>query len=400
MIVIGLLIVRNNKINIANPLFVYSSIWGVMALTVFFHVFSKFTKINNEFIIMMGISYLMFLIGSMMFKKIKMKPKKNIYNFNKMYLSGIILFVIIMISFIITWYIIGPPPLLGGNVNRVDYYIGAVEMFFLFIFPLWYVCLFQISNGFKVKQNMILVFFSLMIVILKGNKFPIIIFLLYVAFFIQIYKKIKVKHILIGVTSVLLVFYLSSSLYGANSQLMGYKANITGFTFQKGSYILLDPLLYLSNNIYNLNRFLQSGFHQYTMGFSGLEGIMKVLHIDSISLDSVMNGEQYWKANLQYSWLTTGTYLKSAYIDFGILGLFAIPFLLGSISTVYYTEVKNNNDAKNNNLTRLFIYINLFVFLCLSFFTNYFSKTEIVPNIIIIFIIDMYSKTKGVRNDT
>ena len=94
-----------------------------------------------------------------------------------------------------------------------------------------------------------------------------------------------------------------------------------------------------------------------------------------------------------YPWLTTGTYLKTVFVDFGLLGIIVIPFLYGLLSAKYYKIVEMT--SYNCSIINIFLSFSLFYSICISFFSFYFRNMEIITNFILIIGIHKFAVIKN-----
>ena len=105
-----------------------------------------------------------------------------------------------------------------------------------------------------------------------------------------------------------------------------------------------------------------------------------------------MTNEDLWSGNLQFSWLTTGSYLKVLYLDFGYSGIFIGSLLYGFVCGLFYVRVRDW--GMNNTLITLYVYYLLFLSVLLSFFTSYLSENGLIYNFLVIIIIHILSQRR------
>lgn len=394
IVLTALFSIRNMEVNILNPILLYILIWGGMCLLYLIPLFSNFKEINlKEWGIILA-TIVTFVIGSLFGSRITNEGNEINYQYSKkkLQISTVWLVIIEYIAFLITVYKLGLPPLLGGSVLRVNYYVGFVEQFFLLIFPLWFLSIYLIYRHYKVKTNVIIIIFSILPVILKGNKFPFVFLLALLLFFVGLNRKIRLKYLVNIILIVVGLFYVSSLLLMKDSNNVLYYRNIElGYISRNGLVdILVDPILYITNNLMNITTFFNLT-PKYTFGIQQLSGVFHSLRIDNILFsDSILYNKDLWDSNLQYTWLTTGTYLKTLFMDWGILGLLVGPLGYGLLAG--YFSRKTKNEVENISLIALYIAMLIFYSILISFFTNYFEGNEFFINVIVIFLIHRYSR--------
>lgn len=394
IVLTALFSIRNMEINILNPILLYILIWGGMCLLYLIPLFSNFKEINlKEWGIILA-TIVTFVIGSLFGSRVTNEGNEINYQYSKkkLQISTVWLVIIEYIAFLITVYKLGLPPLLGGSVLRVNYYVGFVEQFFLLIFPLWFLSIYLIYRHYKVKTNVIIIIFSILPVILKGNKFPFVFLLALLLFFVGLNRKIRLKYLVNIILIVVGLFYVSSLLLMKDSNNVLYYRNIElGYISRNVLVdILVDPILYITNNLMNITTFFNLT-PKYTFGIQQLSGVFHSLRIDNILFsDSILYNKDLWDSNLQYAWLTTGTYLKTLFMDWGILGLLVGPLGYGLLAG--YFSRKTKNEVENISLIALYIAMLIFYSILISFFTNYFEGNEFFINVIVIFLIHRYSR--------
>lgn len=218
IVLIALFSIRNMEINILNPILLYILIWGGMCLLYLIPLFSNFKEINlKEWGIILA-TIVTFVIGSLFGSRITNEGNEINYQYSKkkLQISTVWLVIIEYIAFLITVYKLGLPPLLGGSVLRVNYYVGFVEQIFLLIFPLWFLSIYLIYRHYKVKTNVIIIIFSILPVILKGNKFPFVFLLALLLFFVGLNRKIRLKYLINIILIVVGLFYVGSGNFASD----------------------------------------------------------------------------------------------------------------------------------------------------------------------------------------
>lgn len=395
LIILGTIFValRNKPITVANPSTLYLLIWISAIVLYNLGFFTAFPPLSFKTWIVLIASCTGFIIGSFVFQKIKFYNFSYSYDLHKLFKLNCFVFVIVLMSFFITWIVLGPPPMLGGTVNRSDYYIGFIEIFYLMLYPCMFICVYLLQRKYKVKFNFMILIALFLLVFIKGNKFQIITCLLIVIYFLALNRNFKVKHLLSSIIIVILVFSLTSILYlkGTNG-LLNYKITETGYVLTNTYTGFLDPLLYITNNILNINNFINSNISVHSYGVFLFSGVFHDFGISNFFQNITDQQLQMFNDTLQFPWLNTGTYLLNIFFDFGYLGIIIMPMIYGSLSGYLYNKITHNSGK--NSIVNLYLYLLLFISIALSFFTSYLSNNEVMTNLIVIMLISRFSRNK------
>lgn len=384
---------RDKKIKVTEPSYLYSIIWFSIIFIYLIDIIGILSPLNPVFYWVFATTYVIFIFGCSIGKKVKRDKNKYFYSKSRLYLSYKILFVLIFISFVLTVQKLGLPPLLSG-VNRQDYYVGYLEIIYLSIYVFWFIGFFLIKEKYKPKRVILLILATLLIVILRGNKFPIIYLICLSIYSKTREKEVRLKQIMAYIFLILVIFIGAMTLYVENFQLhIPYKVGLVDFKLSPSLWFLIDPLLYLTSNFMNLSNFLVSESFTHDFGLQITRGLLSLARIDGLFEDTYKLSEELWKQSLVYPWLTTGTYLKEVYMDFGHVGLLLFPFFFGAFSGNYY-KITNVTSFKPS-IVQSYISFILFYSICISFFSFYFNNIELFTNLILIYIIHHYSKLKS-----
>lgn len=386
-----------NRQVILSPAYMYTIIWVPIVVLYFAKPFTTFTDLSSKTVLIVLLSLVFFYLGYFSVKyafnwNYEYAPIK--YNLLRMQKVVIAIFFLIVGSFFLTVLKLGPPPLISNFENRSQYYIGYLEIIFLSVSAFWFLAMYLILEKKNIKLNITMIVITLVIVILKGNKFPLIIFLLSTVFFLTYAKKISLKIIGLIALVVLLAFEGSSYIYSKNQETLQHLKNILlGNRLPSNLLFLTDGLTYYLNNLLNLNNYI-NGQHPLSLGVMSSSGVINFLHIESLFTNrlALMNFE--WQNSLQFPWLTTGSYLKPFYMDFGIGGTTLIPFILGSTSSYLYKTV----NLKDASIIKLYLFLLLWLEIVLSFFTNYLNDIETLMNVTIVIFTAAICKNNGVKN--
>lgn len=392
IIFIVLYLIRKINFRLNEPIFLYTFIWSVILVLYLSQIIGILTPLSVSFYFSLISSYLMFIMGSSIGKRIKVPSISYEYNKNKLYFVTGFLFIVITFVFFLTVIKLGAPPILGG-LSREQYYIGYLEILYLTIYVFWFISFYLISQKYRVKSILVMVLLSLIIVVLKGNKFPIVYFLCLILFFKSQGKSINIKVILLYTGVIITVFIGAMYLYVDNFEsYIGYKIDLVDFGLSEDMWFLIDPLLYLTSNFMNFNNYLECN-NLHGFGLRSLSGILSFTQTKDLFLNKFIVLEAAWKEKLIYPWLTTGTYLKDVFIDFGFIGIIIFPLFYGFFSGKYFNLVVKSN--YKCSIFNLFLSYTFFYSICISFFTFYFNSIELVSNLILIYFIHKFAVKKG-----
>ncbi|HFU5879309.1 O-antigen polymerase [Enterococcus durans] len=400
--IIAMFIFKDKRINLFNPIFIFVTLWGGLYILYSLNIFNAFPKITIQFTLIIIIGIVCYLLGYFIGGYLP-GGKKKVDGFQmdlkKVHRYSTIIYIGVVASLILTIVLLGLPPTLGGSIIRENYYIPGIEQFFLFIYVFWFLSLYQISVGHKVKVNLLLITTSLLVVLIKGNKFPLVYFVILIMFFLRKKSGIALKYIILSGVSILGAFSLASIILYNDEIVQNAKVFQTGYTLFESSLgrILFDPLAYLLCNIMNLIN-VMSKPSPYYLGLSSFKGVLSLFGLDSQFDSSYQEISNYWKSNLQIPWLTTGTFFKDFYLDFGIIGILGALFFIGALIGYFYKSmnlyIDTGRDLSSKLLARKYIFFSLYFAVIISFFTNYLSSVDFIRNLILFLIIIRLTRKK------
>ncbi|MDT3696285.1 MAG: O-antigen polymerase [Ignavibacterium sp.] len=183
--------------------------------------------------------------------------------------------------------------------------------------------------------------------------------------------KFSKKNALISFTFLIILFITSASLVrlsrGATETYSGTNRSLSQF---KDNLILSPSLyLYLSGHIGVLNKYSQGDGENTSFGQNTFLTFYHILD----KLGVIKRSSDYQKGYFTPMWINTGTYIRELHADFGLTGVFLIPFLLGLIVTwLWYGLFKNNSLIILSIMVYLYIIIG-FSFLVMITRTSYWS---------------------------
>ena len=103
------------------------------------------------------------------------------------------------------------------------------------------------------------------------------------------------------------------------------------------------PYKYLANNYWNLdyafNRLSDIPEHEWTYGIDAFYGVTHLMHIGDGIQQSFGWDTPFNESVVKYTGLNTILYLWDAYKDFGLPGIFLLPFFFGVLFTYCYHKM-------------------------------------------------------------
>ena len=195
------------------------------------------------------------------------------------------------------------------------------------------------------------------------------------------YKKISPIKLVLVLILIVIGFSFASVFRHQGKE---YIYGVVNFKYSQQS-ILIQPYVYFAMGFENLRNLIDKCSHfQY--------GINTLFPIFAFTNTKALLGEQanYTINNI----FTVSTYLYDIYLDFGVVGVVVITFVLGGVFSYLYHKIVLFTNGKGVNIAiySIFTYAILF-----SFFTNWYSNPSVVFDIIVLGVIAWYTKIKKVN---
>lgn len=376
--------------NLSNGLVVFYLTWLLSILIYLSGVFSNYPSISiNTWVYMMStfcVTTILYFFG----KRIDWKVPKQYYDTDKVLKCANFILIAVLISFAITILKLGIPPTLGGSIIRSRYYVSGFETVYLMIYVDIFLYMFILKKTESIKHIVPQMMLILILILLKGNKFAFFVLLLTVLFFFG--EKIKLGKVLGLSVLVIGVFIIASMLYlSSDNQFVLRNAQMAelGYQLPYSLSFLIDPMVYFSSNVVNLNSIVNANFSDWNFGAFSFKIIWQNFSfLFPESENHVQNTVIWINSNLPFPWLNTYSALGSTFVDFGkfisvmLFGL--LGFISGSLDKVR---------SKNPSLIVLFFGLLLYQFFSLSFFTFFFTNKEIITNVLVIVFVHFYCRT-------
>lgn len=385
---------RKHTINLSKPYFLLWCTWGVGIGVCLLNIFKAYPAINYityTFVIINLITIsICFHFGQ---KSTKINFQSTRYDINRLKLSLNILFCLVSLAYIVTILKLGLPPLFSGSDRSTYYLSGGGELVYLLVYPAFFISLILIKKDRLTWPLFIKILILSFFLISKSNKMSIFSILLMVCVIFG--KRMNISKIFIGLAIIFIIFGISSYVYTksySNQQaLKTARIALTGFSLPIKYYYLYDPLIYISSNIYNLNSLVINHMSSQGYGIESFPGIAQLVAVlfpqvseasntALLSMDSV----------LPISLFNTFSGLGLLYYDFGN---FFSTFIMGCVS--FACGCLYVKTAHSESIFTMFLYYLLYQTIVLSFFTFYLGNMEVITNLLVIIMIDLFCRQQS-----
>lgn len=208
-------------------------------------------------------------------------------------------------------------------------------------------------------------------------------------------RKIKKRNIVVGVLLILSLMVSSVAIIKLfrQSKENYIKTNSELVKFKDNLFISPQIYFYVASQVGVLNKFLEKDNEHLPIGSKTFSSIYNVA--SNIKLIDKINIRP--KGYLIPEWSNTATYLRDLYSDFGIVGPFVVPFLLGIFSTLFWFKFMLTGKIKF-----LLLLTHLCVIIAMSFFVFVMSMPPVTYGVIFLYpllvIIEKHYKHKGKKS--
>jgi len=317
---------------------------------------------------------------------LSLKENLNIFklNYSKLFVITIILFILFIVSYFIITLKAGTIPILAKKpwIVRRNFTMFGIGLFLHNVFLIVVLsCIYIIFEKNKKIKKIFIFFLALISVLMYSatlQRYQVIfsIFLVFVLLYYTTYKINLKSVIIIGLFIIGFFFLISSFRLGELALYILYK--ISKMKFSPDYAIFTEPYMYIAMNLENFAHSIQKIDH-FTFGFY------------SFDFFTALTGLKHWIK--EYYFLIDDPYLISQsyntysafwtfFRDFGILGVFFIPFGGGlGIGALYYS-FKINPTIKKLVLYGMFLFAAIF-----SFFNSVVGFLWFFYNLIAVIII-------------
>ncbi|TFB14177.1 oligosaccharide repeat unit polymerase [Filobacillus milosensis] len=371
---------------VLNPLTIFGTFWFMVSIVTFYpwgnNIFIfKEGFFTTTFVIVYWVSTISIILGLLLPFLVINYNKDYINNLlqkleqsslsilsNKIYQINILLYLIVITSYIIYYLNIGSIPILTGNkVNEVNGNVNIIGLSYLknlswVSVSLSLVNYFLYSNK-KIKYtNPLLFVITIILITIEGKKWSVVGILLIVFFYIILFNLKRYKSIIFGMLLLLIVVFLGNfymrDLYST------FKLNYlnTGLVNIDNNF---GPIaVYISNYVWK-NFFVVQQILETNIDYSYGTNTFKFLISPFLSSDvqsNLIKANEFFEGNAV-------VFFGYYYLDFGILGAILVSFFTGLFSSYIYIKMHYKL------IPYVIIYGFIFKNLILLFAQNTFSST-------------------------
>ncbi len=336
------------------------------------------------FLIGTGLIYTIYLnrnvnsIGAIRNNRNKLAP-----NNNRVFIAAVVLSVLFIFSYIIIFLKTGEIPLFSSKpgVARANFTMFGIGLFLhnvvLVVFLTAIYIIFESNNK---SRKVFLIIFSLIISFLyiltlqRYQIFLTILLLIVLLYYTTFHVKFRTT---IVVSVVLIIFFFLVSSFRAGEIIILVLYKISQMKYSPEYAIFTEPYMYVTMNLENFARSIEK-IEQFSYGYYTFDFL------------TAISGLKHWIS--EYFALVENPFLISSYNtysafwtyyrDFGVLGIFAIPFWGGvGISSLYYSL------RDKPTLLKISLYGMLLYGVIFSFFNSVFGFLWFVYNVITLLIV-------------
>lgn len=304
-------------------------------------------------------------------------------NNNRVFIAAVVLSILFIFSYLIIYFNTGEIPLFSPKpgVARANFTMFGIGLFLhnvvLIVFLTAIYMIFERNNNSRKVFLAILSLISSFLYILTLQRYQIfltILLLIVLLYYTTYHVKFKTT-IIISIVLIIFFFLVSSFRAGEVIILVLYK--ISQMKYSPEYAIFTEPYMYVTMNLENFARSIEKT-EQFTYGYYTFDFV------------TAISGLKHWIS--EYFDLVENPFLISSYNtysafwtyfrDFGIVGLFTIPFLGGAgISSLYHSM------REKPTLLKISLYGMLLYGVIFSFFNSVFGFLWFVYNIIALLIV-------------
>ncbi len=170
----------------------------------------------------------------------------------------------------------------------------------------------------------------------------------------------KVNLTAVGTVIIIIFLFSLTFIKSFRSPTDQFKATTSSLNKYQ-SNLLISPTIYLysSSHVGVFNRYLENENEKTKWGENTFLPVYNFL----AKFELIHKPRFFQKGYFIPQWSNTGTYLREIHADFGYVGLFLIPYLLGLITTIYWFKW-----IKTGKITSLIILTYLYLIVSFSFF--------------------------------
>lgn len=297
-------------------------------------------------------------------KEIRNELKNNTMNSDLLFKIIIGLFSAYIISYIAIYAIIGYIPLFTAqpNIARTKWSVfGFGLVIHLAPTIMYLISLFFLSGKKLLIRKLFIMgilFVTLISFLFLLQRFPLIIpIILLVVFLYYGTTKFRPRNILL-ILGVFLLFMFGLSTLRVSSLFIQFFYYTSKMKFGLDYAVFTEPYMYVVMNLENFAHAVEK-LETFTYGNFSFDFILSLSGIKHPLLEYT-NVNEY--PHLVTSNFNTYSMFFTYYRDFGVMGVFIFPFIIGSIASHFYYKMRSNPNLNTISIYAIFVFVILFSF--------------------------------------
>ncbi|MCU0406381.1 MAG: oligosaccharide repeat unit polymerase [Ignavibacteriaceae bacterium] len=311
------------------------------------------------------------------------------YSIDQKLLFKVIIFLLIayIISYLTIYIVVGFIPFFTArpDITRTKWNLFGVGLIIHSVPTIMYLILIyflKVHRNFITKSILAIIFlFTFLSYFFLLQRFDLVIFLVLAAVFLYYgTNKLRGRYVIVFVIGIIIFMYAISTIRASNL-FIEYLYYGGKMKFSKDFAVLTEPYMYISMNIENFANAVDK-LSTFTYGYYTFDFIL------------ALTGLKHWL--FEYAYIEKFPFLISDsyntytmffvyYRDFGIMGSFIFPFLIGMIFNSSYQYVRRFPNINSISFYGVFVFVILF-----SFFIPMLSWLHFVYNLILIFLLTRF----------
>ncbi len=331
--------------------------------------------------------YIVYVVNSgMPLKKIESTRsiiKSSYLNSKLLFNIILLLFLAYIISYIVSYMTIGFLPALTTvpGASRTNWGIFGFGLFIQAVPSIIFLSVLYLLKGEKNKFKslivVVIILASLASYSLLLQRYYLICALIISSLLLYYGSNVfKPRNVLIMVILTFLVFF-GMSYIRLSGTIVNYLYYLSDMKYSAGYAIFTEPYMYVSMNLENFANAVNY-LDNYTYGVFSMDFVFALTGIKHTLVEYLKLGEFPYMITNNFN---TYTMFFVYYRDFGVLGIFIIPLIMGSVIATVYNKMRSNP-----SLSMVSLYI-LFAFtIILSFFVPIITFLHFIFNACLIYL--------------
>lgn len=390
--------VFKNDADVFSPGRVFAFIWALaIGLTDL-----KLSRLQHEWSIEVWIQIMIgpisFLIGTTVMYVINFDKKiytlnylrshREIYNIDKLklYYSVVFLFALFLFGYLIIYMVTKEIPIFSEKpgVARANFTMFGIGLFLHNVVLIGFLSVVYIlleKNNKKKKSVLVLLtIISVILYSITLQRYQIFLTIIMIAVLLYYTTfRLKFRTVVISVSIIVVFFFLVSS-FRAGQVIIFVLYRISEMKFSPQYAIFTEPYMYVVMNLENYARSITK-INEYTLGYYTFDFYTAISGLKTwIQEYNNLNETPFLTSNYN-----TYSAFWTYYRDFGILGIFIIPFLGGVFLSSLFYSFKKNPTVQKLALYSIFLFGIMF-----SFFNSAFGFLWYIYNLIVIILVFKY----------